>query len=284
MHAAPLIGVHGGAGRWPDERRRSALRGCEAAAQAGWRTLSAGGRALDAVEAAVAALEDDPEFNAGIGSVLNAEGAVEADASVMDGADGRFGAVGAVAGVPNPVHLARRVLEDGRHLLLVGAGAQRFAAEVGLPTCAPEQLVVERQRRRWQASVGTVGCVARDAAGGLAAATSTGGLFGKRPGRVGDSALLGCGTYADTAAAVSCTGDGEAIIRSLLAARVAGVCAQGESLHDAARQALAALAALTGAEAGVIAVAASGRFVHVSNAAHMPVCSIDATGRAHCSL
>lgn len=284
MPASGAIAVHGGAGRWPEALRTRAIEGCRRAAAAGWQHLAEGRSALDAVQAAVAVLEDDPIFNAGRGSVLNAAGEVEMDASLMDGRSGAFGGVGAVQGVLNPVRLARRVLEDGRHLLLVGAGARRFATEAGVPTCAAQDLIVDRQRERWRAGTGTVGCVARAADGGLAAATSTGGTFGKRPGRVGDSALLGCGSYADAVVGVSCTGQGEAIIRSLLAWRVAERHARGMSLQDAAQAALAALAAETAGEAGLIAVDAEGRLVRVSNAPQMPVCRIEADGTAHCDL
>lgn len=195
------------------------------AVDAGWRVLSGGGRALDAVEVAVRILEDHPRFNAGRGSVLTSAGTVEMDASIMDGDRLACGAVGAVRDVRNPISLARRVLEDGRHVLLVAGGAEAFARAAGIPACAPEELITERQRRRWEAgrlveSRGTVGAVALDGRGTAAAATSTGGMWGKLPGRVGDSALIGCGTYADsTLGAVSCTGDGEAIIRAVLGRR-----------------------------------------------------------------
>jgi beta-aspartyl-peptidase (threonine type) len=190
-----------------------------AAALAGWRFLAEEGHALDAVEAAVRLLEDHPRFNAGNGSVLTSAGTVEMDASLMEGDALRCGAVAAVSRVANPIVLARRVLEDQRHVLLVAEGAHRFAREVGLPECEPSSLITERQRTRLLGS-GTVGAVALDRQGTVAAATSTGGLHGKRPGRVGDSAIIGAGTYADsTIGAVSCTGSGEAIIRVTLARR-----------------------------------------------------------------
>jgi beta-aspartyl-peptidase (threonine type) len=222
----PALIVHGGAGADPGERQE--LRtGMRAAVTAGWNVLASGGRALDAVESAVRALEDHPRFNAGHGSVLNAEGAVEMDASIMDGDRLACGAVAAVSRVSNPVMLARRVLEDGRHVLLVSEGAHAFARAAGVSECDPVTLVTERQRRRLAArapqatgAAGTVGAVALDRHGSVAAATSTGGVAGKLPGRVGDSALIGCGTYADsTLGGVSCTGEGEAIIRVVLARR-----------------------------------------------------------------
>jgi L-asparaginase / beta-aspartyl-peptidase len=223
----PSIVVHGGAGADPLDDRDELRAGIRGAIAAGWSVLWAGGRALDAVEAAVCALEDHPRFNAGRGSVLTAAGTVETDASIMDGDRLACGAVGAVIGIANPITLARRVLEARRHVLLVGEGAVAFARAAGVPECDPATLVTERQRNRHAMSAerttevgGTVGAVALDRHGTTAAATSTGGIAGKLPGRVGDSALIGCGTYADsTLGGVSCTGDGEAIIRVVLARR-----------------------------------------------------------------
>jgi beta-aspartyl-peptidase (threonine type) len=196
------------------------------AVAAGWAALGAGGSAIDAVEAAVSVLEDHPRFNAGRGSVLTSTGAVEMDASVMEGDRLTNGAVAAVSGVRHPVSLARRILESGRHSLFVGAGAIERARALGVPTCDPAELITERQRKRLDAVLstasggGTVGAVALDRRGTIAAATSTGGTAGKLPGRAGDSALIGCGTYAEsTLGGVSCTGDGEAIIRVALARR-----------------------------------------------------------------
>jgi beta-aspartyl-peptidase (threonine type) len=229
MTRVPSIIVHGGAAADPTDGPEALREGMHAAVEAGWRILSDGGRAIDAVEAAVQVLEDHPRFNAGRGSVFTSAGTVEMDASIMDGDRLECGAVGAVSRVRNPISLARRVLEDGRHVLLVAGGAEAFARAAGILECAPEELMSERQLRRWEAgrqlvadadSKGTVGAVALDRHGTAAAATSTGGTWGKRPGRIGDSALIGCGTYADsTLGAVSCTGDGEAIIRVVLARR-----------------------------------------------------------------
>jgi beta-aspartyl-peptidase (threonine type) len=223
----PALIVHGGAGADPGEGRDELRTGMRDAVMAGWRVLADGGRALDAVEAAVRALEDHPRFNAGRGSVLTAAGTVEMDASIMEGDRLRCGGVAAVGTIANPVTLARRVLEHGRHVLLVGAGADAFARAAGLPECDPGTLITERQRRlhaeRATAEAvraGTVGAVALDGHGTVAAATSTGGVAGKLPGRVGDSALIGSGTYADSSlGGVSCTGDGEAVIRVVLARR-----------------------------------------------------------------
>ncbi len=220
----PTLIVHGGAGADPADGRDELRAGVRAAVTAGWRVLGDGGRAVDAVEAAVRALEDHPRFNAGRGAVLTAAGTVELDASIMEGDRLRCGAVGAVRGIANAVTLARRVMDDGRHVLLVGDGALQFARAAGMPECDPTSLVTERQRLRWldrertAGAAGTVGAVALDRHGTMAAATSTGGIAGKLPGRVGDSALIGSGTYADsTLGGVPCTGDGEAILRVVLA-------------------------------------------------------------------
>jgi len=210
----PALIVHGGAGA--DPGGRDELRaGMRDAVGAGWRALAAGGSSLDAVEAAVRSLEDHPRFNAGRGSVLTSTGTVETDASIMEGDRLRNGAVAAVAGVRNPITLARRILEEGRHSFFVGEGAVARARDLGVPLCDPAELVTEPQRRRLAAlQAGTVGAVALDRSGTIAAATSTGGTPGKLPGRVGDSALIGCGTYAEsTLGGASCTGDGEAILK-----------------------------------------------------------------------
>ena len=261
--------VHGGAGDWSaEDGDGEALVGvCRAAARAGFEILRAGGSALDAATAAVVVLEDDPRFNAGTGSALTAEGEVECDASVMCG-DGRAGAVGALRDLKNPVCLARLVMERTPHVLLVGAGAAAFASECGLSALPAGALVTERMRDKWRAALarasaapsgGTVGCVARDAAGGLAAATSTGGVMLKRRGRVGDSAVVGAGTYADDGAgAVSCTGVGEAFIKAAAAKQAVEALRAGQSPAEAARQALAAVRR-HGGSGGLIGVDAAGR-------------------------
>jgi beta-aspartyl-peptidase (threonine type) len=267
---AALI-VHGGAGQIQDEQLQERLNGCREAALAGWRILQAGGAALDAVQAAVEALEDNPLFNAGRGSVLNAEGEVQMDASLMDGATLRAGAVGAVRRICNPVRLARKVLDDGRHVLLVAEGARRFAIEQGIPECAEEELIVPRQRERWEQEHGTVGCVAVDRTGRCASATSTGGRLNMLPGRVGDSPLIGSGTYATELGAVSCTGVGEAIIRVGLARTAIELLKAGLSPCEAAMRAVSDLGQRTGADAGLIVVDRQARTGYAHNTRHMPV-------------
>jgi beta-aspartyl-peptidase (threonine type) len=255
----PALIVHGGAGLIPPERHAIAEQGCLDAARIGLEVLAAGGTALDAVQAAVRALEDNPEYNAGTGSVLTRDGTVECDASIMDGATGRIGAVAAVPDLGEAIALARAVLEDGEHVLLAGPAAWTFGRERGFAPAAPGALITERARARLQ-SKGTVGAVAIDAAGHVAAATSTGGISGKRPGRVGDSPLPGCGTWADDAGgAASATGDGEAIIRVTLTRLLVDRMVGGASAADAARDAIADLVTRTGGTAGVICVDRAGR-------------------------
>lgn len=246
----PSLIVHGGAWPIPDEAVEDCRAGCRAALQAGWHILTRGGSAVEAVEAAIVVLEDHPVFDAGVGSHLNLDGVVELDAILMDGTSLQAGAVAAVRRVRNPIRLARRILEAGQHILLVAEGAERFAADHGFPLCSPDELIVPRERAAWarcqaagghQAAFhayapvgacsrtplqcpepsregGTVGAVARDRAGNIAAGTSTGGTCCKHPGRVGDSPLIGCGCYADSAVGgASATGWGEAIMRLVLA-------------------------------------------------------------------
>jgi len=281
----PSIIVHGGAGAAlanADEFRP----GVRAAVAAGWAVLAAGGRALDAVEAAVHSLEDDERFNAGRGSVLTEAGTVEMDASIMEGDRLACGAVASVSRVANPVGLARRVLEDGRHVLLVAEGAHAFARDVGLPECDPASLVTERQRtrlaeravatpagaRRAMSSSGTVGATALDRHGTVAAATSTGGMVGKRPGRVGDSALIGCGTYADSSlGGVSCTGDGEAIIRVVLARRALEYLKEADDPDYAAKVSVDLLVEEGRGEGGLIVVDWRGRIGYAHSTPLMPV-------------
>jgi len=272
---AIAIGVHGGAGgSISDPERAERMRaGAAAAVEAGHAVLASGGAALDAVEAAVVVLEDDPEFNAGRGAALTEYGRVELDASIMDGATRAAGGVAAVRGVRNPVRAARAVLADGRHVLLVGQPAVEFAATMGLSFESETWFVTERERAALArlkegdaaGARGTVGAVARDSHGGLAAATSTGGVSGQRLGRVGDSPLIGAGTWADEMVAVSCTGHGESIIRTALAHEVHALLRhRGFGLHDACVEAIASLARL-GGDGGLIAVSADGEVAATFN-------------------
>jgi beta-aspartyl-peptidase (threonine type) len=280
-----VIAVHGGAGREDPSTREARRAGVARAAEAGWAVLARGGPALDAVIAATVVLEDDPHFNAGLGSVLTEDGTVEEDAAVMAGETLAAGAVGAVSGVPNPVRLARAVLDDGREVLLVGAPAVALARRHGLPVIEPEVLITAEARRRWQerrpAPGDTVGAVARDRHGHVAAATSTGGLAGKRSGRVGDSAIIGAGTYADDRlGAASATGPGEAIIRLGLVRVALEHTGRGEDPARAAEAALADLQRRLGVAAGVILLDPAGR-LGIAHTTEAMVAAWRAEGEEH---
>jgi len=268
--------VHGGAGGREDETSAARAAAVDTAAAAGFAILAAGGSSLDAVVAAVELLEDDPLFNAGLGSVLTDDGTVEMDASIMSGADLRAGAVACVRGVRHPIALARAVMDEGREVFLVGSPAEALARRHGLRVVAPEDLVTAEARRRWRARTAdargnTVGAVARDANGHVAAATSTGGVAGQRAGRVGDSAVIGAGTYADDlVGAGSATGPGEAIIRVGLVRVGLAAIAAGADPTAAAEAALATLGARVGATAGLILVDALGRVGAARTTAAMP--------------
>lgn len=241
MSAQPSLIVHGGAGKILAESVEGTRAGIRRALDAAWTVLLAGGAALDAVETAIVALEDDLTFEAGFGSHLNRDGRVQLDAILMDGGTLKAGAVAAVERVRNPIRLARCILEKSPHMMLVAAGAEQFAIENGLPLCDPDELITERARTAWRerresqsapqnlsSKQGTVGAVALDSTGRIASGTSTGGTFFKYPGRVGDSPLIGCGCYADTAfGGVSCTGHGEGIMKILMAKTAVDL------LHDA---------------------------------------------------
>jgi beta-aspartyl-peptidase (threonine type) len=274
INAKPAVIVHGGAGPIRDDSLPERLDGCKAAALAAWDILAQNGSALDAAEAAVMVLEDNPLFNAGTGSTLNQIGKVEMDAAIMDGDLLRVGAVAALQHIKNPIKLARRVMEDGRHVVLAGEGALMFAREIGFAECSPESLIVEHERKRWAEKHGTVGCVVLDANGKIAVATSTGGIFNKLPGRIGDSPMPGCGTYADDRGGVSCTGSGEAIIRVVLGKTAIDFLAEGIDPNAAARKSLELLEAKTGAQAGLIMIDCHGRIGYARNTTHMPVCFI----------
>jgi L-asparaginase / beta-aspartyl-peptidase len=217
----PIVVVHGGASEWyaGTSLGRAA---CRRAAAAGLATLQSGGSALDAVIAAVRVVEDDPACNAGTGAVLTSRGTLELDACIMDGASLASGAVAVLPPFRHPIEVARAVLEDGRYHLLAGDGAAAFARAKGFTPCDPALMITPERRAEFEGRGtfdrgNTVGAVARDANGHLAAATSTGGIAGTDPGRVGDAPLVGGGTYADEHAACSCTGDGEAYARACAA-------------------------------------------------------------------
>jgi L-asparaginase / beta-aspartyl-peptidase len=220
---AELIVVHGGAGIWP-EGVRDALAACAEAAESGMRALRSGG-ALDGALAAVRVLEDAPCCNAGTGAVLTADGSLELDACVMDGASLRSGAVACLPPFRHPIDVAHSVLEDGRYHMLTGDGAARFASDRGFVRVDPAEMGAAQPVHDDRSFDGegcsragnTVGAVTLDSAGAMAAATSTGGIAGRHPGRVGDSPIVGAGTYADERAACSCTGEGEAFARACAA-------------------------------------------------------------------
>jgi beta-aspartyl-peptidase (threonine type) len=262
--------VHGGAGNVAEARRALHVEGCRRAAAAGFEVLRQGGSALDAAERAVRVLEDDPLFNAGTGACLNEHGDVEHDASIMEGRDLRAGAVCALRRFANPIGIARAALEDGRHVLYAAEGAAAFAKARGFVEVPPESLITEGARQslaqvlanegvgNWAGN--TVGAVARDATGLTAAATSTGGLVGKRAGRVGDSPLIGAGTYADDeAGAASTTGAGEPMIRLGIARTAVEHLRAGAPAEEAARRAITRLADRLAATGGIIVVDREGR-------------------------
>lgn len=264
--------VHGGAGEIAEAERPLHETGLRPALEAGWSILERGGRALDAVVAAIEILEDDPTFDAGRGSVLRLDGSIGLDASIMVGADRSAGAVAAVERVRNPIRLARLVLERTPHVLLVSAGAEALAREHGLELVDPAELITEKERarlrrilaRRSEAASGepqgTVGAVARDRAGHIVAGTSTGGAAGSLPGRVGDSPIIGAGTWADDrAGGISCTGRGEFILRATLAREVARELASGRPAPDAAAWATDYLRTETGGTCGLIVIDRDGR-------------------------
>ncbi len=268
----PVLAVHGGAGRWPQDPslRARVQRGLREAVEAGLAELAAGRSALAAVVAAVEVLEDCEVTNAGRGSVRSREGHFELDAAVMEGAGRRAGAVAGVRRLRHPVRAALEVLRDGRHVLLWGEGAEGLALERGCEAVAPEHFAVESAGPRPQSS-GTVGAVARDARGDLAAATSTGGTPGKRGGRLSDSCLVGAGTWAENATcAVSATGDGEYFIRSAFAHAVACALRPGTAtLEEACARALASVSEL-GGHGGCVAVDRSGCVALPFDTAGMP--------------
>lgn len=259
--------VHGGAGNIADQEVEPHRRGVKSAAQAAWQILTEGGAALDAVQAAILVLEDDPAFDAGTGSFLNRDGQVEMDASIMDGRTLDAGAVAGVQHIKNPILLARQVLASD-FTFLIGRGAERFAQECGMPLVANRLLRTREQILNWKeykanppghpepayvSPQGTVGCVAVDRHGNVAAGTSTGGTRFKYPGRVGDSPLIGCATYADNqSGGASTTGWGEAITRVVLSKSAVDALARGAKPSQAARDSIEYLARRVGGTGGII--------------------------------
>jgi beta-aspartyl-peptidase (threonine type) len=259
--------VHGGAKTIRADRQDANRRGCLAAARAGQAVLEAGGSAVDAVVAAIKVLEDDATFNAGYGSVLNADGEVELDAALMDGATLDVGAVAALAGARNPIAVCQSLLHD-KPVLLVGDGALRYARETGATICDPAELKAEEIVA--DEACDTVGCVAFDSQGNLAAGTSTGGLGGVRPGRVGDSPIPGGGLYAENGVGgVSFSGEGESILRLALAARLMHALASTDASH-AASLAIAQMPRV-GGEAGCIVLGPTGEPAFAHNSGNFAV-------------
>jgi L-asparaginase / beta-aspartyl-peptidase len=263
--------VHGGAGNIPQEEWELHLSGCERAVQIGWRILREGGCALDAVQAAIMTMEDDPAFDAGIGSVLNRDGVVEMDAGMMEGEHLNVGACAGVTRVKNPIRLARAIL-DSENTFMVANGAERFAAVQGLETLTPEAFVTERETRRWHEFLihpppaeelfqgGTVGCVAVDRSGRVCAGTSTGGRDFKMPGRVGDSPLIGCGFYADNrGGGASTTGWGEGITRLVLCKWAVDELARSREAEQVAREGVQILQQRVNGVGGIIVADRCGR-------------------------
>ncbi len=294
----PAIAVHGGAGDIPPaeltpEREAAYRAGLERALHAGQAILAAGGPSLDAVVAAVQVLEDDPLFNAGRGAVIAANGICELDAALMDGRDLRAGAVTGVRHVRSPIGLARLVMDRSAHVMLAGPGAEEFALEQGLEPVPNRYFVTERRQRELAAALvseadgyreslmGTVGAVALDADGSLAAATSTGGTTGKRWGRVGDSPIIGAGTYAaNDCCAVSATGHGEFFIRATVAHEIAALVRYaGLDAKAAADRVVHEQLRRMGGSGGVIVVGRDGTIAMPFNSRGMLRGAIDTQGR-----
>jgi beta-aspartyl-peptidase (threonine type) len=294
----PALIVHGGAWDIPPEMHEASAEGCREAACDGWDVLTRGGSALDAVEVAVRILEDNPTFDAGHGSVLNARGEVELDAIIMDGRDLNLGAVMAVKRVRHPVTLARLVMMESEHNILVGQGAEAFAVDHGLSLCRNRDLIVPRERERYwlaRASDGTadtqgeahrghspgdtVGAVALDGEGHLAVATSTGGTVNKHPGRVGDSPLVGSGAYADDyAGAVSATGEGEDLMKIVISKSICDFLDRGMTAQEAADAAISLLARRTAGRGGVIVLDRQGNVGVAHNTPYLVFAHVTPSG------
>ncbi|HTV15815.1 MAG TPA: isoaspartyl peptidase/L-asparaginase [Acidobacteriaceae bacterium] len=291
MTRTPVLLVHGGAWDIPADMLEAHEQGVFDALQEGWRILERGGSAVDAIEASVTVMENDPAFDAGRGSFLTRDGRVQLDALIMDGHSLRAGGVACVERIRNPIQAARLVLDKSRHVYFVAEGAEQFAASHGMPLIDNAELVLDRERERLaeaqrrersgvpdptftgspsQESHDTVGAVAIDSAGRIAAATSTGGTLNKAPGRVGDSSLIGCGCYADNAAgAVSLTGWGEPIMKLVLGKWATDRVLAGGSPETVAPDAIAYLHRRLGGHGGIILLAPDGRFGLAHNTPRM---------------
>ncbi|HQY36676.1 MAG TPA: isoaspartyl peptidase/L-asparaginase [Pseudomonadota bacterium] len=302
-----VLAVHGGAGTMPraelSAEREAAVRAdLTRALRAGHAVIAQGGSSLDAVTRAIVVLEDSPYFNAGKGAVFNHDGVNELDASIMDGATRRAGAVAGLHRIRNPVLLARAVMEKSPHVMMAGEGAEAFAKSIGFEFVDPAYF---RTEERWQqlqmalaaekaqasatlpatAYFGTVGAVARDAKGQLAAATSTGGMTNKRWGRIGDAPVIGAGTYASAQCAVSATGWGEFYIRAAVAHDIcARMAYRGDSVRAAAEEVVLKVVPALGGDGGVIALDASGRVAMPFNTEGMYRGTIDADGKVRTAV
>lgn len=291
MRQLPVLVVHGGAWAMPDDVVDAHVHGVRAALDEGWRVLESGGRALDAVQAAIVSMEEDETFDAGRGSFLTRDGRVQLDALMMDGSNLRAGGVGCVERIRNPIKAARLVLEESPHIYMVAEGAEEFANQNGMKLCRNSELVIEREVQRLKefqarSAAGepdntfagtildkghdTVGAVALDADGNIAAGTSTGGTLNKAPGRVGDSSLIGCGCYADNlSAAVSCTGWGEPIMKLVLAKWAADRVRSGGAPDAVAQEAMVYLNNRLNGHGGMILLDQRGRFGVAHNTPRM---------------
>jgi L-asparaginase / beta-aspartyl-peptidase len=287
----PVLIVHGGAWAIPDEVAPDHITGVQNALAAGWSVLERGGSAVEAVETAIVVMEDDETFDAGRGSFLNSDGRAQLDSMVMEGRTLRAGGVGCVERIKNPVRAARKILEDSPHVYIVGPYAERFAEQHGIALCENSELVTEREIQRLKnakaqvqlsvpdefvgaqaklASHDTVGAVALDWHGDVAAATSTGGTLNKTPGRVGDSSLIGCGCYADNqSAAVSTTGWGEAMMKLVLGKWACDRVLAGAPPELAAIEALDYMKKRLNGNGGMILLDPSGRYGIAHNTPRM---------------
>lgn len=305
-HAAtPVLVIHGGAGVIRKEmtpaKEKAVRAALEKALATGYAVLKSGGSSLDAVQKAIVVLEDDPNFNAGRGAVFNHEGKNELDASIMEGATQRAGAVANVHRIRNPIELARAVMEKSEHVMLIGDGAEQFAQSIGMPLVDPKYFYTEERWKALQQALeeekaktteagktphhGTVGAVALDTAGHLAAGTSTGGMTNKRFGRVGDSPIIGAGTFADSRCAVSATGWGEFYIRATAARDIcARVEFRGDTLKKAADEVVLGIIPKLGGDGGVIALDKDGNIATPFNTDGMFRGWVDRDGKTHVAI